>query len=160
MWLFWATLPFSPACVIVNAYKQRSDAVEFYIKLRNGPSLAAIENGEVVLTRKREEAVTFNDPYQGYAFIRNNRLRDWDVAMTFASIDDVRTHRWEGNAFGDGPAFKAITEFVKRDDVTLDDKYEALDLMGTNGMGLDPIAVEHPEMSKQDVLDEYLKDCD
>lgn len=135
--------------------------MEFYIRLRNGPSFIAIgDDGEPEATLRRDKAVTFNDPYQGYAFIRNNAIKGASVAMTFASIEDVRTHRWEGNAFGDGPAFTAITQFVKRGDVSLDDKYEALDLMGTNGMGLDPLAVEHPEMSKQDMLDEYLKDVD
>lgn len=78
--------------------------------------------------------------------------------ITFNTIDDIRNHQWVGNAASDMKGFNAIAAFVKRADVPLDEKYEAIDLMGINAMGLHPIAVEHPEMSKQEIVDEFLRD--
>lgn len=73
--------------------------------------------------------------------------------ITFTSIQQIRDHQFVGNAASDMKAFNAIDKFIRTEGVSLDDKYEAIDLMGINGMGLEPMAVEYPEMSKQQLVD-------
>lgn len=76
--------------------------------------------------------------------------------ITFTSIQQIRDHQFVGNAASDMKAFDAIHNFVVDPTTSVDDKYEALDLMGINGMGLDPMIEEYPDVSKQEMIATYL----
>lgn len=64
-------------------------------------------------------------------------------AEKLVTIQDIRGHEWVGNAFSDSPAFMAIDAFIQREDVSVEDRIEALEIMGRDGMGIDePVTVK------------------
>lgn len=77
--------------------------------------------------------------------------------LKFTSIEQIREYRFLGNHAQDAKAFNAIEQFV-RNSTNLDEQYEALDLMGINGMGLEPmnIAEDTKNWSKQECVDRFL----
>lgn len=56
--------------------------------------------------------------------------------ITFTTIEQIRSHRWGGNAYIDMPAFEAIEEFC-RSTPDRELQREAVYLMGRDGMGID-----------------------
>lgn len=55
--------------------------------------------------------------------------------MKFNSIKEIQEHKFIGNHYHDMSTFDAIEEFVLRDDVSIQDKAEALRVMTDHGMG-------------------------
>lgn len=53
------------------------------------------------------------------------------------TIDMIREHEFVGNHADDAPAFHEIGLFIQREDIPMDQKIEALQIMQIRGMGLE-----------------------
>jgi hypothetical protein len=51
------------------------------------------------------------------------------------NIEQIKAHKWVGNAYSDMLAFTAINRFVKNTNNSLKDRAEALRQMSDKGMG-------------------------
>ncbi len=56
-------------------------------------------------------------------------------SMHFDNIDQIRAHRFVGNAYSDMPAFMAINYFVEDERYSVADRAEAIRHMTDYGMG-------------------------
>lgn len=99
-----------------------------------------------------------------FSSLETRQVRYWGDIMDisgsdikFTSIQQIREHRFIGNHAQDSKAFNAIEQFVRNSE-NVDEQYEALDLMGINGMGLEPmdIAEDTKRWSKQECVDRFL----
>lgn len=52
------------------------------------------------------------------------------------TIDMIREHEFAGNHADDAPAFREIALFIQREDIPMDQKIEALQIMQQRGMGI------------------------
>jgi len=55
--------------------------------------------------------------------------------MTFETLEQILAHKFHGVHPADTEAFAAIDNFIRRDDVPIEAKIEAIHYMSTEGMG-------------------------
>lgn len=73
--------------------------------------------------------------------IVNNHLKPIEPL----NIETIRSWEFVGNAWSDGPAFESIWKFAQDESQSYEHRAEAINLMGVNGMGLDPETWESAE---------------
>lgn len=72
--------------------------------------------------------------------------------LNFNNIEQIKQHRFVGNAYSDQAAFNAIHDFVMNDNNSVADRAEALRFMSDEGMGCG----RDDEMSDAEVLASYV----
>ncbi len=72
----------------------------------------------------------------------------------FATIEEIRAHRFAGNYHQDGESFAAIDDFVKDVINTIEDRAEALVIMARDGMGLFDSGEDTPP---KELVQQYLE---
>ncbi len=79
-------------------------------------------------------------------------------AITPLTIEGIRAWAWVGNAWSDGEAFNSIHRFVSDESHSVEERAEALWIMGREGMGLDPEQNEE-HLPPAEVLRIYHETC-
>lgn len=75
--------------------------------------------------------------------------------VDFATIEDLRNHKFWGNHAFDSQAFEGIRRFVERADTSLEDKVEAITIEGVRGMGFTKVE-STGGLSGQNLVNAYL----